>query len=294
MAQILAVASLFGNARFERIVPHVTLVPPINVSEVDLPEALAAVRRVATGTKPFRIGFSSLASFAPSARTVHLAVESRSGELERLRDRVRVGPLLRDDPRPFSPHVTLMTGASDDQIGAALAVGSARSEVGGLLEEWDVDRLFVMEQHRDEFGTRWKILSEEPLGEEVVVGRGGVELHLRCLEHVEPAVQRLLDEADCAASTDPGLVCVSAEVPGSAGAPVCVAVGRVVGECAHLDSLITTKQHRREGMAHQVLANWCYQSAMRGATIAVAAGPDGFLEQAGFTRLGHLVIRLLQ
>ncbi|MGB6058511.1 MAG: GNAT family N-acetyltransferase, partial [Microthrixaceae bacterium] len=101
------------------------------------------------------------------------------------------------------------------------------------------------------------------------------------------------------------LLCVSAEFPDAPGSPVGVAVGRVFGHTAWLDGLVTDISHRRMGIARQVLAQWCYQSADRGAVVALcarssAAGRDesgrglDVLEELGFTPVGSHLVRQLQ
>ncbi|MGB3411451.1 MAG: GNAT family N-acetyltransferase [Microthrixaceae bacterium] len=343
--KIRAVASLFGQPRRERIPPHVTVVPPINLSEDDLVEARAILRRVASETKPFQLGFSSLASFAPSAATVHLAVADEGGHLAHIRDQIRSGPLSREDPREFSPHITLVTSASDEQIQAALMVSQAHTGAAGPLGTWDVDRIFMLEQIRSEAGTSWQILAEEPFARAAVVGRGGIELNLRSVGHLEPASARLLEQSKCSAPGEgsgrsearlqqEGFVqrdgvrppedvlsfddswpvargnggerlCVSAEFSDAPGTPVGVAVGRVFGQSAWLDGLVTDESHRRMGIARHVLAQWCYQSAERGAVIALCAkvgapGRSGaalnfdVLEELGFATVGNHLIRQLQ
>lgn len=336
--KIRAVASLFGQPRRERIAPHVTVVPPINLSEDELVEARATLRRVASEAKPFQLGFSSLASFAPSAATVHLAVADVSGHLTSIRDQIRSGPLLREDPREFSPHVTLVTSASDEQIRAALLVSQAHKGEEGPLGKWDVDRIFMLEQIRNETGTSWQILAEEPFSKATIVGRGGIELNLRSVGHLEPASARLLEQSECSApwegsglwevglqredvrspegvssfedsspvaqASGAELLCVSAEFSDAPGTPVGVAVGRVFGQSAWLDGLVTDESHRRMGIARQVLAHWCYQSADRGAVVAVCPrnsdpGSGGaewnfeVLEELGFSPVGNQLIRQL-
>ncbi len=273
-----------------------TVVPPINLSQEELAEALTTVRRSASQTKPFDVGFTGLASFAPSAATVHLAVGDPDGDLARLRDGIRVGALLRDDPRPYAPHVTLISSAADTQIGAALALNRDRTPESPLIGDWEVDRVFVLEQIRHSAGTSWQVLSEECFGKDVVVGRGGVEMNLRCVGCMEPATVSLLVRSGVrtpeGVPDDPGLLNVTAELTENPGVPVGAAIGRVEGRSAWLDELVTSVEHRREGIARHVLAKWCYEAATRGATVALSDGDD-VLTELGFTRVGDLLVRKL-
>ncbi|HTO00175.1 MAG TPA: GNAT family N-acetyltransferase [Microthrixaceae bacterium] len=319
LEQIRGLSSVFEPPRRERIPPHVTVVPPLNLSAADLEEALILVRRVASGTSRFHLGFEGLASFTPSANTVHLAIADDSGELSRLRDLLRVGPLERDDQRTFVPHITLVKSASPEQIEASRLISDARESCElGPLGVWDVDRVYVLEQAAGESGTFWQVLSEEAFGSPVVVGRGGIELKLRTMVSLESAAAALLEREgvrmDPAAYSEGDLVCVSAEFSDDPGKPVGVVIGRVSGQGAWLDCLVVAREHRRLGVARQVLAHWCYQAASRDAILAIhrmdgektclttigaevsSSAPDfaTVLGSLGFSPIGDLLLRQLQ
>ena len=98
-----------GAAERERIPPHLTLVPPINLREDGLVAALDIVRRAAAELTPFELDVGPAITFAPATPTVHLEVGGVGlSALRYLRERL-VGepPLDRPDRRPFVPHVTL-------------------------------------------------------------------------------------------------------------------------------------------------------------------------------------------
>lgn len=109
-----------GDGSLGRIPAHLTLVPPVNVREDRLGEALAVMRRAAAATRPFTARLGPPDSFRPASPTVHLAVPG-DAPVQALRDRVFVDPLARPLTWPFVPHVTLAEEATDERIDAALA-----------------------------------------------------------------------------------------------------------------------------------------------------------------------------
>ena len=53
----------FGDPALERVAPHVTLVPPVNVAERDLVEVLAILRRAAGQARPLELTLGPVAAF---------------------------------------------------------------------------------------------------------------------------------------------------------------------------------------------------------------------------------------
>ncbi|MDQ1402032.1 MAG: hypothetical protein QOG03_348, partial [Actinomycetota bacterium] len=52
-AEIDGLRRALGDGGLDRIPPHLTLVPPVNVREDRLSDALAVLRNAGTGTRPF-------------------------------------------------------------------------------------------------------------------------------------------------------------------------------------------------------------------------------------------------
>jgi GNAT superfamily N-acetyltransferase len=133
---------------------------------------------------------------------------------------------------------------------------------------WHVESVHLLERLRPADGPpRWVAVAEEPLGGPRIVGRGGVELALRVGATIEPAVAVLADIDPHAVVAGKGtqvLVAV-AEQPGSPGVPVGVALGRVGATGAVLDHLAVPNEHRRQGIARQVLGAWCDRALRMGA-----------------------------
>lgn len=282
-SQLRALRELLGRTDHERVPPHLTLVPPVNLAASTVGDALRTVREAAVAASPFDLVLGPAASFAPRNPTVHLAADAPA-ELLRLRRRLRRGPLDRPDQHDFVPHVTLLHRGVDAQPVEAARV------LPGTLRPWRVDRLGVFEQERDARETRWRLLAEEPFGPPAVVGRGGIEVMLRTMLLVDAL-------ASDAAQHGPALRVVAElrDDPEPAGH----AVGQVAGELAQLDRLEVVEARRGMGVARHLLARWCSEVASAGASVVVVdADPDvapvlGMLRAAGFVDAAGLLVRRL-
>lgn len=291
--QLRALRALTGGPSEERIAPHVTLIPPFNVDARLHPEVRAVLRAAATATEPIELSLGPAGSFAPTNATLHLAVGGAREAIEALaalRARVRTGPMSRPDRHGFVPHLTLRRRAPEAMTGAAgdVLCGSV---------DWTVEGVQLLEQVRGDGPARWVAVAEEPFGGPVVVGRGGVELHLRSVGVVEPlAGAAPIEGADPHPVT--GRLVVLAERAGEPGAVVGRAVGSVGAAVARLCSLEVVEASRGAGIARQVLARWCTDAARAGAELAVAdtAHPEplralGFSGGAGTALIRRLVPR---
>ncbi|MDP1806482.1 MAG: 2'-5' RNA ligase family protein, partial [Acidimicrobiales bacterium] len=116
-AEVDGMRRALGDGTLGRMPAHLTLVPPVNVREDRLGEALAVLRRAAAATRRFTLRLGPPATFLPDNPTLFLAV---AGDVEALRNRVFVDPLARSLTWPFVPHVTLADEADPDRIAAAL------------------------------------------------------------------------------------------------------------------------------------------------------------------------------
>lgn len=110
-----------GDGALDRIPPHITLVPPVNVREERVDEAFAVLRRAAGTTPPLHLTMGPPATFLPDNPVVYLPVTGDIEALRTLRDAVFVEPLARSLTWPWVPHVTLADDAAPERIAAALA-----------------------------------------------------------------------------------------------------------------------------------------------------------------------------
>jgi len=297
VSELRALRALVGGPSVERIVPHVTLIPPFNLAVERLVEVRTVLRAAVTGLDPFAVELGPAASFAPSNPTLHLEVggEEARERLRRLRAAVRTGPMERPDRHDFVPHLTLRR-KTDPTVTA-----TAPQVLQGQLGPWEVDRVHLLQQVHDERGTAWEVLAEEPFGGPTVVGRGGVEVHLRTIRTVEPLCCAHPDEGESLQvperPTEGDPLVVAAELPDVPGRVVGLAIGSTQAATARLTDLVVAEPHRGIGLARHLLAWWCTGSAQRGATVAVAepapSGGAAALGALGWTALGDLAVRRL-
>jgi len=173
-----------------------------------------------------------------------------------------------------------------------------------------VDRVQLLEQVHDGGETTWRPVAEEPFGGPVVVGRGGIELHLRTVRVVEPLAgeEAERDDPDAADAAEAGAeaartgaepaggerLVVVAERAGEPGRVVGRAIGVTGPGAARLDALEVVAGERGTGVARHLVARWCSDAARTGATIACSETPDpAVLRSLGFAGEGDLVTRRL-
>ena len=142
-----------GDPNASRIVPHVTLLPPTEVSAETLPDIEEHLRRVAAAETSFEIRLRGSATFLPVSPVVFVPLVQGIAGCERLEAQVRTGPLHRDLRFPYHPHVTVahdLPGDALDRAFGALADFEATFVVRGfsLFEQgpdghWRPQRDFV-------------------------------------------------------------------------------------------------------------------------------------------------------
>lgn len=274
-ARVEALRTALGDPRRSDLPAHLTLVPPIDLDGDRSALLPTVLRSVARSVGPFTLHLGPATTFAPRTMTLHLGITGDLDRLGALRDALRVAPLDRPDEHEFVPHVTLLQRARPEQIEAGTTL------LAEPLGEWHVGSLHLLERLRPESGPIWHPVAQEPLGGPDVVGRGGVELHLRSIETVEPAAAELIDAGWSAPlpAGSPALVVV-AELPGVPGAAVGVAVGRAGPDGAVLERVVVAAAHRRQGIARQLVTQWCRAAADRGAGVVVGARDERDAEVA--------------
>jgi 2'-5' RNA ligase len=129
-----------GDGSLGRIPAHLTLVPPVNVREDDMPAALDVIRQAAAQTRALDLRLGPATTFHPVTPVVYLGVQGDVAPLHALRSRIFRPPLERPLTRAFVPHVTLADELDPDRIRAAVAaladyVVDVRFGAVDLLEE---------------------------------------------------------------------------------------------------------------------------------------------------------------
>jgi 2'-5' RNA ligase/GNAT superfamily N-acetyltransferase len=272
------------DASLGRVPAHLTLVPPVNVREDRLDDALAVLRSAGAATRPLRLELGPPTTFLPDNPVLYLGVGGDLDGLRALRGRVFTDPLHRELTWPFVPHVTLLDGGEPARIEAAVtALGGARYDVV-------VERVTLLREQRDEEGVRvWRPIADAPLAAPAVVGRGGLELELTSGPRLDAASSAWAAAAWAADGPDAPTeepIAVSARRDGRV---VGVAVGHVRGPVAYLAELIVGADVRGEGVGGHLLAAFAADARTRGAGELTLRCPDGgpaerFYLDRGFTR----------
>lgn len=101
----------FGDPMAAVIPAHITVV---TTTETDDWEATAAhVRKVAANHAPFEVTLRGTATFRPVSPVVYLQLDEGYDECTALHKEMQSGPLARDLPFPYHPHVTVAHDVSD-------------------------------------------------------------------------------------------------------------------------------------------------------------------------------------
>jgi 2'-5' RNA ligase len=128
-----------GTDDLDRIPPHITLVPPIDLIPEQVDQLWPRVIDISRRYKPFALVIGPAATFAPRTMTIHLAVGGDLEPLGQLADELRVDPVPQRRRWPFVPHVTLRDEAPTDLIEHSLA------SLADVRFETRVDALHLLE-----------------------------------------------------------------------------------------------------------------------------------------------------
>lgn len=96
-----------GDETATLIPTHITLVPPVDLTEDQIDAAEGHLEAAAAGTDPFEIHLRGTGTFRPVSPVVFVSLVEGISQCEALADRVRQGPLDVPLQFPFHPHVTI-------------------------------------------------------------------------------------------------------------------------------------------------------------------------------------------
>ena len=278
-----------GADDVDRLPAHITLVPPVNVREDELDDAVDRLRDAAAQARPFRLTLGPPATFLPINPVLYLDVRGDVAAVDAMRNRVFRPPLERPLTWPFQPHVTLLDGGDPERIQAAVVA------LAGWTVEATIDRVHLLQEHKRDDGERlWRPLAEVVFGAPAVVGRGGLELELSvggALGWREAAFRdRSFDDHQLGRFGEPWKPEALSVTARRDGRIVGTADGdvRTTGE-AYLARLIVADDVRGEGVGAQLVAAFGSAAAERGATYLSLRTEDGgpslpFYERLGFER----------
>lgn len=184
-AEVEGLRRALGDGARERIAPHITLVPPLNLPAAALGDALGVLRSAAAGAPPsLRLRLGPVATFAPVNPVLYLEVGGTdAAALGALRTAVFTPPLHREGSWPWVPHVTVADDADPERIAAAVvALRSYSMPV-------EVDRIVLLELQEG----KWSPLADATFGPPWRVGTGGFAVTLDRSTMVDPEAAAVLE-----------------------------------------------------------------------------------------------------
>jgi 2'-5' RNA ligase len=143
-----------GDTTATMIPTHITLIPPVDVAEDDLPLVEKHLTEVASATSAFRIHLRGTGSFRPVSPVVFVTVVEGISACEQLAGKLRRGPLGVELQFPYHPHVTIAHHLPDEALDRAFRGLAGFESVFGAEE-------FHLYVHDEETG--WQPSREFPL-----------------------------------------------------------------------------------------------------------------------------------
>lgn len=144
-----------GDETATRIPTHITLVPPTEVADADLPVIEEHLGEAAAGIPPFGIHVRGTGTFRPVSPVVFVTVAEGISQCEQLAALVRSGPLDVPLQFPYHPHVTVAHDLPEEVLDRAFA------DLASFECVFDA-REFHLYRHEAEAG--WRPARDFPLG----------------------------------------------------------------------------------------------------------------------------------
>jgi 2'-5' RNA ligase len=168
----------------DRVPPHLTLVPPVNVRVDDLSSVFARLRSAAAAVSPITVTLGPASTFHPVNPVVYLSVGGDVEGVCAIRSGVFVGALSRKVEHEFVPHATLVESTTPARIEAALVA----------LADYRVEVTFESVHLLQEEGRGWRPIAEARFEPPLIVGRGGIETQITTSSIADPEVIDFMGE----------------------------------------------------------------------------------------------------
>jgi 2'-5' RNA ligase len=136
-----------GDPSAQGIPTHITLMPPFEVDDGNLPMVEKHLAEAAAGKPSFRIHLRGTGTFRPVSPVVFVTVVRGISSCEQLALSVRSGPLATELMFPYHPHVTVAHDLEDDLLDRAF------DELAHFECEFDADH-FLLYTHDPVLGWR--------------------------------------------------------------------------------------------------------------------------------------------
>jgi 2'-5' RNA ligase len=177
-----------GDRGLATVVPHITLVPPVNVAVDRVPQVLADIRAVAASTLPITLQVGPPETFSPVSPVVYLRVAGEQvAAVQAVREALCTGALARPAVHEFVPHVTITEDCPPDRIDAAVEA------LQDYTVDVRIDRLHVL-RDRAPGPRRWNPVADMVFEPPLVVGTGGLPLEVTVAALADPEVALVFDD----------------------------------------------------------------------------------------------------
>lgn len=117
--QLMQARSRAGDPLADKVPPHVTLLPPTEVSSADLAKICDHLKAAAQRSAPFTVGLAGTRSFRPVSPVVYVALAQGWDEFAGLQAGVNSGVLETELQFPYHPHVTIAHAVNDTALDEA-------------------------------------------------------------------------------------------------------------------------------------------------------------------------------
>ena len=153
-----------GDETATLIPTHITLVPPVELSEDQIVAAEEHLVAVAGGTHRFEIHLRGTGTFRPVSPVVFVSLVEGISQCEALAERYRQGPLDVPLQFPFHPHVTIAHHLTEDVLDRAF------EELAGFDCTFEAGE-FHLYRHDEEIG--WRPSRDFALAHDMTSPRNG-------------------------------------------------------------------------------------------------------------------------
>ena len=136
--------SELGDDLASGIPTHITLMPPYEVDEAQLPAIEQHLAEASTMNTAFRVHLRGTGTFRPVSPVVFVTVAEGIAGCEQLAGSVRRGPLACDLQYPYHPHVTVAHHLEDPVLDKAF------EELSEFECDFEADRFHLYVHHADE------------------------------------------------------------------------------------------------------------------------------------------------
>ncbi|WP_435743514.1 2'-5' RNA ligase family protein [Nocardioides sp. SYSU DS0663] len=133
--------SSLGDATATMIPTHITLVPPTELREEEVPGVVEHLDAVAAGRAPYRVHLRGTGTFRPVSPVVFVSLVEGISQCEQLAAALRRGPLAVDLSFPYHPHVTVAHHLAEERLDRAF------EDLGGFDCEFVVEEFHLYVHH---------------------------------------------------------------------------------------------------------------------------------------------------